>query len=540
MEDDWDTSELTSEIQDFVKDHIETDEELYIAYHDFENATIDLSDSSTFTTHLMDAALKRPLGGAWSGVEEDDPHPVSKEGTCWYNFTLLFQSSPRDLWFIYLITFLDSLSYFMFSYVLILHLTKELGMSDQVAGVVYGVFGVTISVFAIGLGGIADRLKVRKNILITSTLACATHLVLAVFGSPRWPWFSALVLFLPFSFAVGLSSPVIPTAIRRYTTKRTSDFAFSLFYVIMNLGAVLSAPVIDIVRIHVDRETIMGLRPHGFLIFITALLEGVQVLICLFTIRDVDLQEDGVSIEPFDVPNTTISLSGWWSDVKEVWKEVNFRKFIVMSGCLVWVKSTFRYLDSMYPLYIPRVFGPQASHAFPYMSLLGINPLIVICLTVPAMAVVRNFHPITAITLGSVISGLSPFFMAIGAYWWAVGCFITTLSLGEIVWSPISYDYTCRLAPQGKEGMFFALSGLPMFGAKLLTGPLSGLLLTRFCPDPDIYPDTTTCSAFPIWMIIGATTIISPIALLLVRSYITIPLVTTGVVEEVGEEIEME
>ena len=48
--------------------------------------------------------------------------------------------------------------------------------------------------------------------------------------------------------------------------------------------------------------------------------------------------------------------------------------------------------------------------------------------------------------------------------------FVATLSLGEAIWSPRWYDYSMSVAPDGREGVFTALSSAPLFLAMLPTG----------------------------------------------------------------------
>jgi len=55
--------------------------------------------------------------------------------------------APRDLWIFYIICFLDSLSYFIFSYILMLYLIETLEFTDNFSGVIYGIYGAFISVF---------------------------------------------------------------------------------------------------------------------------------------------------------------------------------------------------------------------------------------------------------------------------------------------------------------------------------------------------------------------------------------------------------
>merc|ERR1719405_313904 len=86
------------------------------------------------------------------------------------------------------------------------------------------------------------------------------------------------------------------------------------------------------------------------------------------------------------------------------------------------------------------------------------------------------------ILLGSAVSAVSPFFLAMGhTYTTAIG-FVVSLSLGEAIWSPRLFEYTVMVAEQGREGTYMALASAPTFMATLVSGAMSGWLLETFCP----------------------------------------------------------
>ena len=53
---------------------------------------------------------------------------------------------------------------------------------------------------------------------------------------------------LPLSNCLGI--PVLTVGIRRYTNEENRGFAFGLFYVVMNIGALIAGPLIDALTIH--------------------------------------------------------------------------------------------------------------------------------------------------------------------------------------------------------------------------------------------------------------------------------------------------
>jgi len=77
------------------------------------------------------------------------------------------------------------------------------------------------------------------------------------------------------------------------------------------------------------------------------------------------------------------------------------------------------------------------------------------------------------------------------------------------------YDYTMSVTKEGREGIYMALSSAPLFLAKLPVGFLSGYLLQKYCPEEGPRSSKT------MWLIIGLSTIASPILLSCLWGYVS-------------------
>ena len=117
----------------------------------------------------------------------------------------------------------------------------------------------------------------------------------------------------------------------------------------------------------------------------------------------------------------------------------------------------------------------------------------------------------THITLGAFVSALSPIFLLFGnQYWNAIG-YVVVLSIGESLWNPRLYDYCFNYIERGREGSFIALTSAPFFVSLLITGSLSGFLLSNLCPEKgDRQPQL-------MWGIIMLLSILFPLLLVVFR-----------------------
>jgi len=95
---------------------------------------------------------------------------------------------------------------------------------------------------------------------------------------------------------------------------------------------------------------------------------------------------------------------------------------------------------------------------------------------------------------------------------------VIVLSLGEAIWSPRTYDYTMSIAPEGKEASFAALATAPLFLATVPVGLMSGFLVSAFLPE-----DGRPQQPRMLWLVVGLTTMISPVLITLLERWIREP-----------------
>ncbi len=101
----------------------------------------------------------------------------------------------------------------------------------------------------------------------------------------------------------------------------------------------------------------------------------------------------------------------------------------------------FRHLDATFPKYAVRILGEHS----PWGSIVSINPILILILVPLATPLSFHINGYNQILLGSLISGLSPFALAVSSSIPAAIIFVVLLSIGEALWSPRLYDYTVSI-----------------------------------------------------------------------------------------------
>lgn len=306
--------------------------------------------------------------------------------------------------------------------------------------------------------------------------------------------------------------PVQMLALRRYTTEASQKFAFSLFYVVMNVAAVVASFLINGIRKITPPAGLYFAGMH-LSMYRTVLLTGVActvvMLILTVQIREINTG-DGFAVRQF-APRQ----GGPREILKEVLGQSKFWRFFAITFIFVGVKTNFSHMDATFPKYFTREFGDDAS----YELLLAINPALIIVFVPLATYLIDKinlgFGPV--LIIGSLISGASPFVLAASTSYEAAVIWLILLSIGESIWSPKLMEFGVAIAPEGREGTYMSLAGAPLFLSKLGTGGLSGLLLERYCPA------SGPRDSQMMWFVIGLTTFVPSLILIGVRHLLIEP-----------------
>ncbi|MBN1827479.1 MAG: MFS transporter [Candidatus Eisenbacteria bacterium] len=456
----------------------------------------------------MNAESRSAPSGALRGVAADYHQGLVNLFTC-----------PREIWFAFAIKVLESLCYFSSVLMLMIFLTQDMGLSDQVAGTIFGVFSASMSFFMLFVGFIADSLGIKRALQVGLLIALAGRVAIT-FTTHPWVIYPGLFL-LSVGFAYMI--PLIAASVKLFSNKRAQKYAFSWYYVVMNIGSLAAGLVLDPIRARfteVTRFDVAGLellvRPSQIIFLVGVIATLVSLVLVTFFVRDRIPREEFNEEEAEEAKRKPERAAGKpresiWAIMKEVAREKRFWIFIVFIMLLVLVKMIFQYNHSLYPLYMERIGFREWTG-----RLYSINPAIIIFLVPVMTAITGKMRAYNVILVGSFISAGSVFFMGLGESIALIVFYQVVLSIGEAIYSPRIYDYTATIAPPGREASYMAYSKAPMFFAKVAAGPITGILLAHLC-SPDGPRNTEL-----MWIIVGASTMLSPLTLWLGRRWLDV------------------
>jgi MFS family permease len=473
---------------------------------------------------------------------------------------LVMRHAPRELWIVYGAYILENLAYKVgAATVLTLWLSSDLGFGDKSAGAMVATWSAIMTLITVFIGPLTDALGVRRTFLLGFGVCLVSRIVMTL-TVERW-------VVLPFGLylqAVGIALmiPVMAAACKKYSNTAQRSVAFSLYYALMNLGFAVGDWLFDRIR-----SAQHGLGEHGHwmlpllnielstyrvLIFISVIFTIPGMLITWFCLRDgVEMTENGIVVtprekragNPFVVLFTTVHDTAVKTGkiFAGLWQQPAFYRFLVFMTLVVGVRMIFYHLVFTFPKFGVRELGDGA----PIAQISSMVNSILIVVLVPIVGVLtQKIAAYRMVTVGSLVSALSVFFLALPTEWFkpladgwlgnlighqwlgvegavnplyiATFLFVVLLSVGEALWSPRLYEYAAAIAPKGQEASYMALSLLPYFLAKFVVGGSSGWLLAHFCPvDGPHHPEM-------MWFLIGCMALITPLGTFFFRKYIQV------------------
>jgi MFS family permease len=474
--------------------------------------------------------------------------PPTKFSGFLQKFTVL-RSAPRELWIVLAAYILENIAYKLSSsQVLPGWLNIEMGMGDETKGVVIGVWSALVTLCTVLVGSFTDVVGIRRTFLIGFTICISARMVMM---AADVKWLALMAGLLPLALGLALMTPVMAAAMKRYSTAAQRSVAFSLYYALMNLGFAIGARLFDHLR-HVLGENGGWLVPglhielgtYRVMILWSVVFTVPGLALTWFFLRaGVEMTEAGVRVSPAEPKKTggenplaaTARLFG------ELWRQPLFFRFLLFMALVVGVKMIFFYVDYVIPDFAKREISLDAP--FGQLSSM-LNSLLILVLAPLCGVLMQRVSAYRAITIGSVISATSVFFLAVPAecfkpladgwlgdlivHRWlnvagpvnplyiSIFLFTVGLSIGEALWSPRLYEYAAAIAPKGREASYMAMTSLPYFFAKCGAGFLSGWLLANYCPETGArHPQT-------MWLIIGGMALVTPLGAILFRKYIQV------------------
>lgn len=373
---------------------------------------------------------------------------------------------PSSFWIANSIELCERAAYYGLFISLVLFLTNVAGFTDVQAGWVGAFFAALVYLLPFMTGALADRMGYRPALLLSFTLLTIGYAGVGLVPSKPGVIASLVLVATGASFV----KPIIAGTVARTSDVASRARAYSLFYMVVNIGSFTGKAVAKPVR--------TGLGLDHVPLFAAGAAAIALVLVALFY-RAPAPREDIARAEP-------PSLRG----LVTVLKNGRFLALILITAGF-WIIQGQLYASM--PKYVIRMVGDQASPEW----IANVNPFVVVLCVVPITQLARRLSPVASIliamalvpcgALGMSASNLlagTSFAGSVHPVTVMMIAGIALVGLAECFLSPRYLEYASKQAPPGQEALYLGYSNLNIFVAWLVGFISSGYLLEAFCPDP--------------------------------------------------------
>jgi len=431
--------------------------------------------------------------------------------------------APKVLYGINIPYLIEGLAYFGVLTVLTKFLHDDVGLTDPQAGYITGLLtgGITFSMFF--LGGVSDKIGVRKAIAIALGAMVIGRGFVALSGNiysggGMWSpmFFMVCAGLLCVALAYGLYQPAAYAGVKKYTNKKTAAMGYAMIYALMNLGAFFCGLISPPVRRNFGFSSI-------FWIYVVLTVVAMLVTLALITKKNERAALDPNAEKDMEGAAEAEKAEGEYERekvvfterIKNYFKQHPFRdkKFVFFIFILIPVQTLFAHNWLTIPLYINRAFaGTTVGANFEFFS--NLNPILIFFLAPLVAALTTRSNTYKMMILGTLVMAAPTFLLAIGPSPALLLTFIFIMSIGEAMWQPRFLQWVAEIAPEGKTGAYMGIAQLPWFMTKFLTASYSGWFLQKYCPAEGAL-DTQM-----LWFIYACIAMLSPICLIFAKGWI--------------------
>jgi dipeptide/tripeptide permease len=362
----------------------------------------------------------------------------------------------------------------------------QLGLGDYWPSTLNSVLWTLIYFLPILSGTIADQIGFRRALLIAFVLlACGYFLM----GYPVWlggaelkatiekevtAGYGVVVPAILGIVLIGIGGSFVKPSILGTAQKvagTRAALAFSVFYVVVNIGSLVGRGVAYVVRT----------RTSLSLIFAVAMVFAALAFV-LVSLLYRDIESSPATQAPAK-PKRTVGeiLLG----MVTVLRSGRFAIFLVVSSGFYFL---YYQVYNVLPLYAKKVVESNPAMDIYTMA----NPLTIVLFQLLVTRVFGKVKPIRSIIVGivlisaSMVLNLVPIYSgggirAVTAIGIPLGSLYVVMTIaaaafGELFTSARMYQYVGALAPKGQEGLFLGYANLPLAIGSLLGGPVGALI----------------------------------------------------------------
>lgn len=385
----------------------------------------------------------------------------------------ILKKFPRTFWVANSVELVERAAWYGLFNVLALYLTNStdtgaLGFSQEQKGQIMGIVSALVYFLPFFLGAISDRIGYKKTLLIGFAFYIVGFLLMLQVKEYMY----VFVTFGIVGFGAALFKPIVAATVSKTTTKKTSSQGFGIFYMMVNLGALIGPVVTSKLR-----QT-----SWDYVFYFVAGAIAFNIILVLIMFKEPEKEK---STDSF-----TQSIKKIFEKILTVftdWKFLLFLLIIVGFWTMYmqlfftlpvfvdqWLDTTAIYnaLANISPKLASAIGTPEGTIA-PEM-ILNVDAFYIVVFQLLISTIVMKWKALSSMISGIFVAGIglgltfmfnNPFFIFLA---------ILVFSIGEMASSPKITEYIGLIAPKDRKALYIGMSFLPLAGGNFLGGFLSG------------------------------------------------------------------
>lgn len=388
-------------------------------------------------------------------------------------FVKIIRNYPRTFWAANSLELFERWAYYGIFNLLAIYLTGSqetgaLGFSQVQKGLIMGIVNAILYFLPIVTGSIADKYGYKKILFISFIILSTGYFLMGMVTS-----FAAIFLtFFYVAIGAALFKPIISATISKTTDKNTSSIGFGIFYMVVNIGAMIGPYLASELR-ELKWQYIF-MMSSGIIL--------VNIIILLIFYKETDKK---TVTEPISK-----SIRQIFTNIYLALKDTKFLFFliIIIGGWTVywqyfyslpvfieqWTSTSVIYdaISKNFPA-LARAIGTEDGNILPEKFLL-LDAFFIILLQIPISTIVMKYKPINTMIAGFIVNAIGLTAALFTQNGWILIMALFIFSIGEMCFSPKILEYISNFAPSDKKALYMGSNFLPMAMGNFLGGLLSG------------------------------------------------------------------
>src|SRR4030042_359048 len=395
------------------------------------------------------------------------------------NFIRIIRNYPRTFWAANTLEVVERWADYGIFNLLAIYLTGSqetgaLGFSQVQKGLIMGIVNAILYFLPIVTGSIADKYGYKKVLFVAFVILSSGYFLMGLVTS-----FAAIFLtFFYVAIGAALFKPIISATISKTTDENSSSIGFGIFYMVVNIGAMIGPYLASELR-ELKWQYIF-MMSSGIIL--------LNLVILLIFYKETDKKE---ITEPLGK-----SFRQIFTNIYVALKDRKFLFFliIIIGGWTVywqffyslpvfieqWTSTSiiFNAISKVFPG-LAEAIGTHDGNILPEKFIL-LDAFFIILLQIPISTFVMKYKPINTMIAGFIINAIGLTAALITRNGWILVMALFIFSIGEMCFSPKILEYISNLAPRDKAALYMGSNFLPMAMGNFLGGLLSGKIYEIF------------------------------------------------------------